>query len=214
MTDTEVYKEDPGQLYSKRFFSKMQKLRKWQPPIAKSIGEVYNLKSVVDFGCASGYYLDGYKESGAEVKGYEYLLENSLEYISEDIKPFVSQGNVMEDIDCGQHDLVMSIEVAEHLLPEKSDVFVDNLVRASKKYILLTAAPPGQGGTGHINEQPREYWIEKLEERGFKYSEKDVVKIQSLFKNLPRSRYMKLIKRQIMFFVKEYNETDNLTGLI
>jgi hypothetical protein len=37
--------------------------------------------------------------------------------------------------------------------------------------IIFTAAPPGQGGTNHVNEQPPSYWISKFQERGFKYAE-------------------------------------------
>jgi hypothetical protein len=31
----------------------------------------------------------------------------------------------------------------------------------------MTSAPVGQGGTNHVNCQPKEYWIEKMEKRGF-----------------------------------------------
>ena len=201
---SDIYKKDPGQLYSKAFFQKMAKVRRWQLPLAKKISGLYKIQSVVDFGCASGFYLEGFMETGVTVRGFEYLLENCIEFMSDNIKPYIDKGDLMENIDCGSFDLVMSIEVAEHLLPEKSDIFIDNLVRASRKYVLLTAAPPGQGGTGHINEQPREYWIDKLEERDFLFSPNDISKIQSLFGDLPFvNKYTRLIKRQIMFFVKD-----------
>jgi hypothetical protein len=35
--------------------------------------------------------------------------------------------------------------------------------------IVFTAAPPGQGGTDHVNEQPPSYWIAKFSVRGFAY---------------------------------------------
>ena len=203
-TELEIYKKNPEELYSKDFFRRMQRIRKWQFPVGERVADLYKIKSVVDFGCASGYYLEGFKKAGATVKGFEYLLENSLEFVSKDMEPFIEEGNVMEPIDCGTFDLSMSIEVAEHLLPEKSDIFINNLVKASNKYILFTAAPPGQGGTGHINEQPAKFWIDKFAAKGFVLSSEDVSKVQDLFKGLPfYNKYTRLIKRQIMFFVKE-----------
>jgi len=38
----------------------------------------------------------------------------------------------------------------------------------------MTAATPGQGGTHHVNEQPREYWYKKFRSRGYSYNQKAV----------------------------------------
>ena len=54
----------------------------------------------------------------------------------------------------------MSLEVAEHIEPEYAEQYVINLCSFGD-LILLTAAPPGQGGHGHVNCQPKRYW-EKL----------------------------------------------------
>ncbi|PWT74385.1 MAG: hypothetical protein C5B60_06765 [Chloroflexi bacterium] len=54
-------------------------------------------------------------------------------------------------------DLAMSLEVAEHLKPESASLFIDALTQASD-VVLFGAAVKGQGGTGHINEQPQSYW--------------------------------------------------------
>lgn len=50
-----------------------------------------------------------------------------------------------------QFELVSSIEVAEHLQPEGSEAYIGNLVRHTSKWLVFTAAIPGQGGDGHIN---------------------------------------------------------------
>ena len=36
--------------------------------------------------------------------------------------------------------------------------------------MVFTVAQPGQGGKGHINEQPLNYWIEKFENVRFRQS--------------------------------------------
>lgn len=63
-------------------------------------------------------------------------------------------------------DLVVCLEVAEHLPESAADTLVDTLCRHGDR-ILFSAAPPGQGGTDHLNEQPWSYWEEKLARRGY-----------------------------------------------
>jgi hypothetical protein len=63
-------------------------------------------------------------------------------------------------------DAALPIEVAEHIPAELATAFVEYLADVSD-LVIFTAAQPGQGGPGHINEQPREYWIDKFAGCGF-----------------------------------------------
>jgi hypothetical protein len=63
-------------------------------------------------------------------------------------------------------DLVWCFEVAEHIHPDYVETFLDSLVRHSDT-VAMSAAPPGQGGEGHCNEQAQSYWIAKLASRGY-----------------------------------------------
>jgi len=63
-------------------------------------------------------------------------------------------------------DLVLSLEVAEHLDKEYADVFIDSLVSLGP-VVLFSAAIPYQGGTNHINEQWPEYWVSHFRKRGY-----------------------------------------------
>ncbi len=65
-------------------------------------------------------------------------------------------------------DVAVSIEVAEHIEPEHADTYLNTLTKLSDT-IYLTAAPPGQAGTGHFNCQPQEYWKQKLSSKGYSY---------------------------------------------
>jgi SAM-dependent methyltransferase len=58
-------------------------------------------------------------------------------------------------------DLVYCFEVAEHLPPYLGDRLVRFLTSVGS-VVVFTAAQPGQGGAGHLNEQPREYWAERF----------------------------------------------------
>lgn len=63
-------------------------------------------------------------------------------------------------------DLVISLEVAEHISEENSDNFVKSLTNLGE-VVLFSAAIPGQGGTDHINEQWPSYWAEKFLAHGY-----------------------------------------------
>jgi SAM-dependent methyltransferase len=63
-----------------------------------------------------------------------------------------------------QFELVLSLEVAEHIPAEHASELIERLARATSKYLVFSAARPGQGGTGHIDESmhDRDWWIEQF----------------------------------------------------
>jgi SAM-dependent methyltransferase len=65
----------------------------------------------------------------------------------------------------GTVDVAYCFEVAEHLPPRLGPSLVEFLDRHGER-IVLTAAPPGQGGTGHVNERPADYWSGLFAELG------------------------------------------------
>lgn len=63
-------------------------------------------------------------------------------------------------------DLVMSIEVAEHIPREKHDFLFDFLVSHTSRWIVFSGARIGQGGHGHIAERDEEDWKSEFLKRG------------------------------------------------
>lgn len=123
----------------------------------KFIAEYFSPESVIDYGCGIGSFIQGLKECNVNVKGYE---------ISKAAKPFIDS-SIIEDIEFKNilnvkdyADISLCLEVAEHIDPDNSDRLVKMLCGNTKDYIIFTAAPPGQGGTGHINCQSKKYWID------------------------------------------------------
>jgi 2-polyprenyl-3-methyl-5-hydroxy-6-metoxy-1,4-benzoquinol methylase len=89
------------------------------------------------------------------------LLVGVEQYIDQDLrKPF----NMGE-----KFDVVLGLEVAEHLEEEFADVYVENLINLAKDdgVILFSAAIPFQGGNNHVNEQWQTYWVAKFYNRGY-----------------------------------------------
>lgn len=137
--------------------------------IVASITEYWNPSVVIDVGCGTGRLLDELRSRDVRGFGLE-LSEAALEICRErglDVRRFDLE---VDDPDpTWRADVVVSTEVAEHLPEAVADRFVDLLGAVSDR-IVLTAAQPGTGaGTDHVNEQPHEYWIEKLDSRGFAY---------------------------------------------
>ena len=79
------------------------------------------------------------------------------------------------------------MEVLEHLPETAARALITEFGKKSK-FLLFSAAIPGQGGTHHINEQPYEYWYENLRLTGFIpldviRSSLDIPKIPSYYRN-------------------------------
>jgi SAM-dependent methyltransferase len=132
-------------------------------PQLKSMLEV---DSVLDVGCGDGRWLACFQSSGVPtICGVDgawtdqtRLLISKHDFKVQDLsKPF----------DLGRRfDLAMSLEVAEHVAPEFSTQFIENLTKHSDA-VLFGAAIPFQGGFRHINERWPSYWAKLFDLQGY-----------------------------------------------
>ncbi|MEP4146718.1 MAG: methyltransferase domain-containing protein [Halioglobus sp.] len=122
--------------------------------------------SVLDVGCGAGAWLRVWKGLGAKVLGLdgdyvqpEQLLVEEGEFQSQDLS---------REFDLGRRfALAQSLEVAEHLPESSAADFVASLCRHAD-LVMFSAAPPGQGGENHLNEQPYDYWRDLFAEQGYR----------------------------------------------
>jgi SAM-dependent methyltransferase len=133
------------------------------PLVRSLVGEV---TSVLDVGCGVGTWLAEWKRLGVDVTGYDgdYVDRSALQITADEFVP-VDLGDAAS-VPCRRVDLVMSLEVAEHLDAVQAEAYV-NLLTASGDLLLFSAAIPHQGGTHHVNEQWPSYWRAKFVTRGF-----------------------------------------------
>jgi SAM-dependent methyltransferase len=128
--------------------------------------ELIRPASVVDVGCGTGAWLSVFREQGVDkVRGVDGP------WVDQDMLLIPSEHFVCSELDkplplSGHFDLVMSLEVAEHLPEQNAAAFVASLTGLGD-VVLFSAAIPGQGGTHHVNEQWPEYWAALFEEQGF-----------------------------------------------
>ena len=115
--------------------------------------------TVLDIGCGPGTYVRALRAAGVEatgidtddrVVGQQHLRQQSL---------FKQQQ---------QAQLVICLEVAEHIEPAKAQDVVSSVAQAVEAggMLIWSAAHPGQGGVGHINCQPKEYWAQLITAAG------------------------------------------------
>lgn len=185
-------------LYTSKFFKKRERLRLWQNQIGACWVNFLKIQSITDFGCGNGYLLEGMKKQGSEVFGYEAFLEEVQDFIPEELKPFIKKASASQRISTPITQWSMSIEVAEHIDPQFSHFLVENLCSCAEKRILFTAALPGQVGTGHINCQPKEYWVALFALHGFR---RNKTLASKLLKQMKREKINgKWIRKNLLIF--------------
>ena len=82
-------------------------------------------------------------------------------------------------------DVVMSLEVAEHLPKKYEEIYVDNLIKHTNGWLIISWAVPGQGGKGHFNEQPGEYVLKLFEDKGFSHRDEYSQYLRNSITSLP-----------------------------
>src|SRR5919108_2535643 len=128
--------------------------------------DLFGPRSVVDVGCGIGTWLAAFREHGvADVCGVDgdWVERAALEI---PVERFVAADLTRPLRLDRTFDLVLSLEVAEHLPPASADTFIDSLTRLGAA-IVFSAAIPLQGGVDHVNEQWPEYWVERFAARGY-----------------------------------------------
>jgi len=121
--------------------------------------EHFRPTSVVDVGCGVGTWAAEFREQGvSRVAGIDgdYVQANQLQIPEQD---FISANLAADLPDVGRFDLALSLEVAEHLPPDRSATFVADLVRLAD-VVVFSAAIPGQGGVDHLAERWQDEWAD------------------------------------------------------
>ncbi len=158
-------KTEPYQayFYDKRFAQTADAARRILDLVLPRIPPV---RSAVDVGCGVGAWLSVLRERGvADVAGVDgaWIDEKLLKIPADKFRRADLSGplNLKR-----RFDLAISLEVAEHLPPERADGFVGELTGAAD-FVLFSAAIPFQGGYGHVNERWQSHWAEMFARRGF-----------------------------------------------
>lgn len=133
--------------------------------VAPALQEMLGARSVVDVGGGEGWWAAEFVRLGARAVSLDDSaseLVPGVEHVSHDLRNGIPAG-------LGQFDLALCLEVAEHLEPDVGERLVADLCSLSP-VVFFSAAIPGQGGHGHVNEQWPGYWVDRFETCGYSCS--------------------------------------------
>lgn len=136
--------------------------------IADLIVQDLKPKTVLDAGCAMGYLVAALRDRGVEAYGVD-ISEYAISKVREDIRPYCAVGSLTEPLpDClpRQYDLVVTIEVLEHLYEKDGKQAIQNLCTLSD-CIIFSSTPYDFTEKTHFNVQQREYWAQLFAAEGF-----------------------------------------------
>jgi hypothetical protein len=134
--------------------------------LAPIIIEKFHPLSLMDVGCGNGSWLKVFMQCGIQdvlgVDG-EWILENQL------LVPrhLIHIHDLTKSLHLARRfDLVLCLEVAEHINEKYAATLVNSLAEHSD-LIVFSAAVPGQPGDHHVNLQPPNYWATLFNKKGY-----------------------------------------------
>ena len=203
---------------------------KWRPfyeGIADKIVKDLNPSTVLDVGCAVGYLVAALRDRGVKAYGID-ISEFAVSKVREDIKPYCMVWSATEPLPEAfpqKYDLLITIEVAEHLYEEDASKFIENICRYSDK-IIFSSTPDDIYEKTHFNVQQAEYWAKRFaQNKFFKDLNYDVSYISPqscLFAKQQYSldklvedyeRHVRIIRSQIQQMQKEYRDSSYISTL-
>jgi SAM-dependent methyltransferase len=144
--------------YSSDFYSGQRKgSRSSAEQIVPLVLNLIPVTSVVDVGCGLGTWLATFAANGVQtVRGIDgdHVDRSQLQIGPDRFVPHDLAKPIILD---ERFDLVLCLEVAEHLDPADARILINSLVQLGPR-VLFSAAIPHQGGAHHVNEQWPDYW--------------------------------------------------------
>ena len=158
---------DLGAYDSRFYLGQQQRSALAAETVAGLLCAELQLRSVLDVGCGLGGWLAAFARLGVDdIVGVDgphvdpaTLAIPASRFIAHDLGETLELGR--------RFDLVISIEVAEHLPERVARRFVADLCRHADM-VLFSAAIPFQGGVGHVNEQWPSYWAAHFAGLGYR----------------------------------------------
>lgn len=119
--------------------------------------------TIIDVGCGQGWWGKAFQDLGCDVIGVDgsYVPDAQIAFIEHDLTEPIDRIDGL-----GRFDLVVCLEVAEHLDPELGPFFIDQLTSLGDT-VLFSAAVPHQTGAGHVNLRWQSYWANLFSDRGY-----------------------------------------------
>lgn len=136
--------------------------------VAERIVSDFHPNTVLDVGCAMGYLVEALRDRGVQAYGID-VSDYAVSRVRGDIKPYCKVCSAADGLPDGfpdQFDLIVSIEVFEHLYEEEA-VKAIRMICDHTEQVIFSSTPDDTRDTTHINVQQAEYWVNKFAACGF-----------------------------------------------
>ncbi len=149
--------------------------------IATEIHRRFKPKTAVDWGCGAGLHVAALRRAGVDAIGVDGadvpadLRAEGAEVRIADLARPIPAGLVPQE-----YDLSVCIDVLEHLSMTDGRAALHAITRGAG-LLILSCAPPGQGGHHHVNEQPRRFWVNELAQLGWQYDRRETGAMEQSF---------------------------------
>ena len=153
--------------FSSRLAARLVERDEWwfDEPLAAALARFFQGKTVGDFGAGIGRYAEFLNAHGVDCRGYDAIpgidALTGGRVVHFDLCP-ASPETLSRTFDW-----VLCLEVMEHIPAELESVALANLDRLNTCGLVISWAVPGQGGQGHVNEQPNRHAIGWFTARGY-----------------------------------------------
>lgn len=130
--------------------------------------QFFSCNTATEFGCGLGPRVYAMNCVGIRTNG----LEISKFAVEHKLHPNIIQCDVSNSFSINQVDLVVAYDLLEHIPYDKLDHVIENLIKSTKKHILLSIPflgdPNLEADPTHIIKESRDWWIEKFTSKGLK----------------------------------------------
>lgn len=136
--------------------------------IARTIFNLYHPKTVADFGCGPGHLTRELVKLGVNVTAIDGFSQPDFSNLNVEFHTVnLNDSSAIANIFTNRIlDMAICLEVAEHLNQSVSSELVYWLTKVAP-VVVFSAAVLGQGGVGHINLQPRDFWHRQFTRHSF-----------------------------------------------
>jgi 2-polyprenyl-3-methyl-5-hydroxy-6-metoxy-1,4-benzoquinol methylase len=139
------------------------------PHFVSFLNENLKFDSLCDLGCGTGAF-SAPLQVDKDVLGVDFSV-GSEKVTFLDPKNF-RLGDLTQPLNLGRSfDVVMSLEVWEHLLPQCEAAYLNNVFALHPKTLIISCAPPGQWGRHHYTPRNGEEVVQIIESRGYKLNQ-------------------------------------------
>lgn len=161
------------------------------------------VKSVCDFGCGNGIYVANMRRMGICAVGYDcnpHTIELTGMVSSVDHNCFGIADLTESVYSSTPFEVILSIAVGQYIPVRYEDIYIENLKRNSKKYIIVSWANKNFDGEGYINRKTEYDIIKKMTQDGlFIFNEIATV-------NLRNKCFLSEYRETILVFQRIKNE--------